>query len=190
MIFWQVFTLKAASAYQTLRLTTQRCHIWWAVSWKPPTTGQRYHWHSPPPVSGVNDTAEFLYKVCIVESATAHHWSAVPLWDHVRLRSDPVPDFSECGSGSTQTFTDLPPWWAVSLTPPPTSQQCRCCHWHRWPQKILFESVEYLVDYESIYETALNCGPWAQIELLDEKTRGPKSRDRVPLMLSRRLPDI
>jgi hypothetical protein len=39
----------------------------------------------------------------------------VPLWDNFRLRSDPAPDFSECGSG--QNVTDLPTWSAVSLTP-------------------------------------------------------------------------
>jgi hypothetical protein len=26
------------------------------------------------------------------------------------LRSDPAPDFSEYGSGSSQNYTDLPPW--------------------------------------------------------------------------------
>jgi hypothetical protein len=33
--------------------------------------GQQCHWHRPPLVSGVNDTAEFSYKVCIVESAVS-----------------------------------------------------------------------------------------------------------------------
>jgi hypothetical protein len=36
--------------------------------------------------------------------------------------------------------------------------------------------VDYLGEFESIYETAL-----AQIELFDEKNRGRKPRDRVPL---------
>jgi hypothetical protein len=31
--------------------------------------------------------------------------------------------------------------------------------------------VEYLDEFESIYKTALTRGTWAQIELLDEKTR-------------------
>jgi hypothetical protein len=38
----------------------------------------------------------------------AHHWPAVPLWDNVRLRPDPAPVFSECGSGSSQKLPDLP----------------------------------------------------------------------------------
>jgi hypothetical protein len=57
-------------------------------------------------VSGVIDTTKVI--------DTAHHWSAVPLWDNVRLRPDLPPDFSECESGSSQKDPDLPPW---SLTP-------------------------------------------------------------------------
>jgi hypothetical protein len=41
--------------------------------------------------------------------------------------------------------------------------------------------VEYLREYEAICKKALTRGSRAQMELFDEKTRGRKSRDRVPL---------
>jgi hypothetical protein len=100
------------------------------------------HRHHPAKVSGLIDTA--------------HYWSAVPLWDYVRLRSDPAPDFSEYGSGSSQNYTDLPPWSALSLT-----------------QKIDF-IVEYLREYEVICKKALTRWPRAQMELFDEKNQRSK----------------
>jgi hypothetical protein len=36
----------------------------------------------------------------------------------------------------------------------------------------------------NLYETALTFGSWAQIELFDEKTKGRRSCDRVPLKWS------
>jgi hypothetical protein len=49
-------------------------------------------------------------------------------------------------------------------------------------KKIDFK-VEYLREYEAICKKALTRGPRAQRELFDEKTRGRKSRGRVPLTI-------
>jgi hypothetical protein len=79
----------------------------------------------------------------------------VLLWDDVRLRSDPEPDFLDCGSGSSQNVTDLPPWWAVSTTPLTTKKGDFI--------------VKYLNEEEAIRKKALTHGSEAQMELSDEK---------------------
>jgi hypothetical protein len=58
-------------------------------------------------------------------------------------------------------------WSAVSLTPLTTI-------------KVDF-IVEYLREYEAIFKKALTRVSGPLMELFDEKTRGRKSRDRVPL---------
>jgi hypothetical protein len=50
--------------------------------------------------------------------------------------------------------------------------------------------VEYLREYEAICKKALIRVSGAQMELFDEKTRGRKSRDRVPLSRILRTSDL
>jgi hypothetical protein len=86
----------------------------------------------------------------------------VPLWDNDRLRLDPAPDFSECGSGSNQKVPDLdlPPW--------PSGVIDTAGH-----KKFNF-IVEYLCEYVAIRKKALTRGSRAQMELFDEKNRRSK----------------
>jgi hypothetical protein len=48
-------------------------------------------------------------------------------------------------------------------------------------QKSRFHIVEYPREYEAVCQKALPHESGAQMELFDEKSRGRKSRDRVPL---------
>jgi hypothetical protein len=64
-------------------------------------------------------------------------------------------------------------WSAVLMTPLTT-------------KKVEF-IVEYLREYEAICKKALTRVSEAQMELFDEKTRGRKSRERVPLILVNHL---
>jgi hypothetical protein len=49
--------------------------------------------------------------------------------------------------------------------------------------------VEYLREYEAICKKALTSVSGAQMELFDEKNRGRKSRDRVPLTIQSSVRD-
>jgi hypothetical protein len=57
---------------------------------------------------------------------------------------------------------------------------CQPCHWHRWPQNRRFYSRisrRMRINIKKVFTH----GPGAQMELFDEKTRGRKFRDTVPL---------
>jgi hypothetical protein len=62
-------------------------------------------------------------------------------------------------------------WSAVSMTPLTTNK--------------VDYLVEYLREYEAICKKALTRVSGAQLELFDEKTRGRKPCDRVPLKAAR-----
>jgi hypothetical protein len=80
-------------------------------------------------------------------------------------------------------------WPALPLTPPTSSQTCHWhrppavswCHWHLWPQYQQFQSR--ISPWIRIFKKALTPGSVSQEELFDEKTKGRKSRDTVPLKL-------
>jgi hypothetical protein len=63
---------------------------------------------------------------------------------------------------------------AVSLTP---LWQAQWCHWNRCATNF----VEYLREFEAIFEKAWTCVSGVQGKLFDEKNRSRKSRVRVPL---------
>jgi hypothetical protein len=107
----------------------------------------------------------------------------VPLWDNVRLRSDAAPDFSECGSVSSQNVIDIPPWWAVLITPVGIGVIDTAHHWSAVsliPLTTNFK-VEYLREHKAICKKALTHLTEAQMELFDAKSRGQKSCYRATL---------
>jgi hypothetical protein len=149
-----------------------------AVLMTPLIMSQRCQWLRCACHSGVNDTdvqcgakSDFLIKNSVLNYSQIylmHGLEPFRIWLRIRV------DNRHCWLHSDVNDPAVPVT-AVSMTQLFPSQEC---HWHCCATNF----VEYLREFEAIFEKALTRVTGAQGKLFDEKNRGRKSHVRVPFI--------